>query len=52
MTHLLSMAQYKQAEITNVFWASNDGFKGGRDPLDNYVFRINNIESMIKKIND
>ena len=33
MTHLLSMAQYKQAEITNVFWASNDGFKGGRDPL-------------------
>lgn len=27
------MAQYKQSEITNVFWASNDGFKGGRDPL-------------------
>lgn len=27
------MAQYKQTEITNVFWASNDGFKGGRDPL-------------------
>lgn len=27
------MAQYKQSEITNIFWASNDGFKGGRDPL-------------------
>lgn len=27
------MAQYKRSEITNVFWASNDGFKGGRDPL-------------------
>ena len=27
------MAQYKQSEITNVYWASNDGFKGGRDPL-------------------
>lgn len=27
------MAQYKHTEITNVFWASNDGFKGGRDPL-------------------
>ena len=27
------MAQYKQSDITNVFWASNEGFKGGRDPL-------------------
>lgn len=27
------MAQYKQTEITNVYWASNEGFKGGRDPL-------------------
>lgn len=27
------MAQYKTAEITNVFWASNDGFKVGRDPM-------------------
>lgn len=27
------MAQYKQSEITNVYWASNDGFKGGRDSL-------------------
>ena len=27
------MAQYKQSEITNIFWASNDSFKGGRDPL-------------------
>jgi hypothetical protein len=27
------MAQYKQSEITNIYWASNEGFKGGRDPL-------------------
>ena len=27
------MAQYRQSEITNIYWASNDGFKGGRDPL-------------------
>ena len=27
------MSQYKQSEITNIFWASNEGFKGGRDPL-------------------
>lgn len=27
------MAQFKQADITNVYWASNDGFKGGRDPM-------------------
>lgn len=27
------MAQYKQSEISNIFWACNDGFKGGRDPL-------------------
>jgi hypothetical protein len=27
------MAQYKQTDITNIYWASNDGFKGGRDPL-------------------
>lgn len=27
------MAQYKQPDITDIYWASNDGFKGGRDPL-------------------
>ena len=27
------MAQYNPSEITNIFWASNEGFKGGRDPL-------------------
>jgi len=27
------MAQYKQSDITSPFWASNDGFKGGRDPM-------------------
>ena len=27
------MPQYKQSEITAPFWASNDGFKGGRDPM-------------------
>lgn len=27
------MAQYKIEDITNVFWASNDGFKVGRDPM-------------------
>ena len=27
------MAQYKQSEITNIYWASNEGFKGGRDPM-------------------
>ncbi|MCE2616570.1 hypothetical protein [Phocaeicola oris] len=27
------MSQYKQSEITNIYWASNEGFKGGRDPL-------------------
>ncbi len=27
------MALYKQSDISNVFWASNDGFKSGRDPL-------------------
>lgn len=27
------MAQYKQSDITNIFWASNEGFKGGRDPM-------------------
>lgn len=27
------MSQYKQTDITNIYWASNDGFKGGRDPL-------------------
>lgn len=27
------MAQYNSSEITNIFWASNEGFKGGRDPL-------------------
>ncbi len=27
------MPQYKQSEISSPFWASNDGFKGGRDPL-------------------
>lgn len=27
------MPQYKQSEVTSPFWASNDGFKGGRDPM-------------------
>lgn len=27
------MSQYKQSEITVPFWATNDGFKGGRDPM-------------------
>jgi hypothetical protein len=27
------MAQYKQSDITNIYWASNEGFKGGRDPM-------------------
>ena len=27
------MSQYKIEDITNVFWASNDGFKVGRDPM-------------------
>lgn len=27
------MAQYKISDITNVYWAMNDGFKGGRDPM-------------------
>lgn len=27
------MPQYKQSEITTPFWATNDGFKGGRDPM-------------------
>lgn len=27
------MAQYKQSDISNIFWASNEGFKTGRDPL-------------------
>jgi len=27
------MSQYNQSEITKTFWACNDGFKGGRDPL-------------------
>ena len=27
------MAQYKLEDITNVFWAYNDGFKVGRDPM-------------------
>ena len=27
------MPQYKQSDITSPFWASNDGFKGGRDPM-------------------
>lgn len=27
------MAHYKQPEITDIFWASNEGFKRGRDPL-------------------
>lgn len=27
------MSQYKQSDITNPFWATNDGFKGGRDPM-------------------
>lgn len=27
------MAQFKQPDITNIYWASNDGFKGGRDPM-------------------
>lgn len=27
------MPQYKQSEITAPFWATNDGFKGGRDPM-------------------
>lgn len=27
------MSQYKLSEITNTFWASNEGFKGGRDPM-------------------
>lgn len=27
------MPQYKLSEITAPFWATNDGFKGGRDPM-------------------
>ena len=27
------MPQFKQIDITNIYWASNDGFKGGRDPM-------------------
>ena len=27
------MPQYKQTDITSPFWATNDGFKGGRDPM-------------------
>lgn len=27
------MPQYKQSEVSNVYWAMNDGFKGGRDPM-------------------
>lgn len=27
------MPQYKQSDITAPFWATNDGFKGGRDPM-------------------
>lgn len=27
------MAQYKTSDITNIFWAMNDGFKAGRDPM-------------------
>lgn len=27
------MAQYKVSEITNIYWATNDGFKVGRDPM-------------------
>lgn len=27
------MSQFKHSDITNIYWASNDGFKGGRDPM-------------------
>ncbi len=27
------MSQYKLSDITFPFWATNDGFKGGRDPM-------------------
>ena len=27
------MPQFKLSDITNPFWATNDGFKGGRDPM-------------------
>ena len=27
------MSQFKLSDITNPFWATNDGFKGGRDPM-------------------
>ena len=27
------MAQYKISNITDLFWAENDGFKSGRDPM-------------------
>lgn len=27
------MAQYKVSDITNIYWATNDGFKVGRDPM-------------------
>lgn len=27
------MPQYKQSDITNIYWATNDGFKVGRDPM-------------------
>jgi hypothetical protein len=27
------MPQYKQSDVTLPFWATNDGFKGGRDPM-------------------
>ena len=27
------MSQFKITDITNPFWATNEGFKGGRDPL-------------------
>ena len=27
------MAQYKISNITDLYWAENDGFKSGRDPM-------------------
>ena len=30
---IIFMAQYKVSDISNVYWACNDGFKVGRDPM-------------------
>lgn len=49
------MPQFKLSEITNPFWATNDGFKGGRDeeeltPLAeryDYAYHFRDIKKLI-----